>query len=647
MMKKLLFSVVVILLISNDNCTFGAINIDSLLNIAKKENQAIKKIKLLNQISFSYINNDPSLGVKYGRQALELAKLHNLKNEESIALLNIGSNYINIDSGQLAVFCLNESLKICRELDNKIGAANALANLGNLFLNQSDYPSALKNYFESLKIEEEFSPDKAGINITLGNIGVVYYYMGNYDKSIEYYNKALAISEGLNRRRDIANNLGNIALVYHAKSDFEKSLEYNFRALKIYLSISDSMGIAGCYGNIGNSYQDLSNFTKAIFYHKKALKVYNEVGSIREAALDISSIGNIYFDYFMFNKHKNILNNSLVYKSIDFLEKGTAISLSISDFYNAKDNLFILSDAYKEIGNYKMAFEVYSKAIALKDSLFSIEEISKINKLENQREIDIRDKEIEIEKLKNEKITTQRMNLFIGIIVLFIGVISLIYLLTLINRQKKKADKLLLNILPRKIANRLKNKEKIISDHFESVSIVFIDIKGFTDYSRGKNPQIVVEMLNEIFTRFDRLANKYGLEKIKTIGDAYMAAAGLPEICNDHPLRVAKFSIDVQKTMTNFINKEGLKMEFRIGIGSGSVVAGIIGENKFSYDMWGDTVNKASRMESNGVPGKIQVSEEFYNACTKLNSNLDFEYRGKIKIKGYDESVDVWFLNYN
>jgi class 3 adenylate cyclase len=184
------------------------------------------------------------------------------------------------------------------------------------------------------------------------------------------------------------------------------------------------------------------------------------------------------------------------------------------------------------------------------------------------------------------------------------------------DRQVKLArfqeqEKILHNILPAAIAERLVSGEKTIADSFEHVSIVFVDIVGFTKLSEHISAEQLVVLLNGIFTEFDHLARKHGLEKIKTIGDAYMAVAGAPLPQDDHALCAAHFALDVAEAIREFRTPSNEPIELRIGIHSGRLVAGIIGENKFAYDLWGDAVNMASRMESHGEVGRIHVSEEF------------------------------------
>jgi adenylate cyclase len=199
-----------------------------------------------------------------------------------------------------------------------------------------------------------------------------------------------------------------------------------------------------------------------------------------------------------------------------------------------------------------------------------------------------------------------------------------------LDREAARSERLLLNILPGSIADRLKSAPDLIADRIPEASILFADIVGFTEISRKMDASHLVGMLNEIFVGFDRAAKRLGLEKIKTIGDAYMVAAGLPEPRSDHAQAAIEMATAMQRHLETMC-AEHPELRLRIGIHTGPIVAGVIGESKFTYDLWGDNVNIASRMESQGLPGRIQVTESFARA---LAGAWEFEDRGLIEVKG-------------
>jgi guanylate cyclase len=206
--------------------------------------------------------------------------------------------------------------------------------------------------------------------------------------------------------------------------------------------------------------------------------------------------------------------------------------------------------------------------------------------------------------------------------------------------EQEKAENLLLNILPRSIADRLKAQDRPIADQFESASILFADVVDFTPWSERLPPSEVVGCLDHLFTHFDGLAERYGLEKIKTIGDCYMVAAGVPTPRADHARVLALMALDMVAAMRSNNELGHLGLELRAGINSGPVVAGVIGRKRFLYDLWGDAVNTASRMESYGAPGRIQITRPTYEL---LAEEFECEPRGAITVKGKGE-VEAWYL---
>ena len=197
--------------------------------------------------------------------------------------------------------------------------------------------------------------------------------------------------------------------------------------------------------------------------------------------------------------------------------------------------------------------------------------------------------------------------------------------------EQEKSERLLLNVLPASVANRLKESDQVIADGFTAATVLFADIVGFTPLAHDLPPTDTVALLDRVFAAWDRLADRYGVEKIKTIGDAYMAAAGLPTPREDHLEAIADLALEMGGEAERCAEKSGVPLEVRVGIDTGPVVAGVIGRSKFTYDLWGDTVNTASRMESHGMPGAIQVTERVYE---QLRGGYELQRRGTIEVKG-------------
>ena len=209
-----------------------------------------------------------------------------------------------------------------------------------------------------------------------------------------------------------------------------------------------------------------------------------------------------------------------------------------------------------------------------------------------------------------------------------------------LEQERQRSESLLLNVLPGPVATRLKLEPGTIADGFDSVTVLFADIAGFTELASRVSSEHLVEVLNTIFSEFDRLVDQYGLEKIKTIGDAYMVAGGLPFPVDNHASKMARLALNMRDFIQQYAYRTSLNLDVRIGIHCGPVVAGVIGTKKFSYDLWGDTVNTASRMESHGEPGRIQVTEPMH---VLLDGAYEFVERGEIRVKG-KQPMRTWFL---
>lgn len=226
----------------------------------------------------------------------------------------------------------------------------------------------------------------------------------------------------------------------------------------------------------------------------------------------------------------------------------------------------------------------------------------------------------------------------IFLLVYFVNQKNLLF--ELLRQEQVKSDNLLLNILPRDIAARLKQGEHTIADDYESVSIMVVDLVDFTPLSAACEPKAMVEFLSEMFSTFDQLVEKYGVEKIETVGDSYMVAAGLPTPRPDHAQVVTRMALEIQDYFKRGVYLEGHALNFRIGINSGPITAGVIERKKISFNVWGDTVNTASRMQTHSLPGQIQISDATYQL---VKDDFVCEPRGNITVKGKGE-MDVWLV---
>jgi class 3 adenylate cyclase len=341
-------------------------------------------------------------------------------------------------------------------------------------------------------------------------------------------------------------------------------------------------------------------------------------------------------------------------------------SLRLAQKYSLKDQI---ADAYLKLsqlheykGNFKSSFDNYKNYITYRDSVKNVSvsrEISKIRELiEAEKEIieaEREKKEAELERdLAMQKERNQRnVAIGIGVALFLIGLLTFgLYRRTLfisktkkiIEAERNRSEELLLNILPEQTAIELKKSGTVEAKKYDSVSVLFSDFKGYTNYAEDLSPELLVKSLSFYFSEFDNIIEKNGLEKIKTIGDAYMCAGGLPFPDKDHAKKItlaAQEMMDFVTLAKNDVAKDYANFDIRIGISSGPVVAGVVGSKKYSYDIWGDTVNVASRMESMSEVGRINISEKTYML---IKSDFECEYRGEFDIKNRGK-LKMYFVN--
>jgi class 3 adenylate cyclase len=300
-----------------------------------------------------------------------------------------------------------------------------------------------------------------------------------------------------------------------------------------------------------------------------------------------------------------------------------------------------------------MALEYLEKYSALKDSIFNSDKMSELSEINTKNAIEINEEKFKAIQLKKDILSQAEIRKqkkikdysIIGLVLVAIAMLFFYYQRNKIRKEKQRSEELLLNILPEEVADELKKKGSAEAQQIDEVTVLFTDFKGFTQLAEKLTPKELVAEINECFSAFDYIVEKYNVEKIKTIGDAYMAAGGLPTANTTHAKDVIYAALEIQLFMEKFKAKKiaanELFFEIRIGIHTGPVVAGIVGVKKFAYDIWGDTVNTASRMESSGEVGKVNISGATFDLVKDL---FECEYRGKIQAKGKGE-IDMYFVH--
>jgi class 3 adenylate cyclase/Tfp pilus assembly protein PilF len=620
-MKRLLLLPVIAILFSLQS--FGQNNLDSLWGVWKNTTQPdTTRLKAIHRFAVSgYLFSQPDSAFHYLQKEYDFAKKEGLKKHMAQALFIQGVSYYLRGSYPEALDLYQQSLEMNQKLGDKRGVARSLNNMGVIYDVQGNYPQALNYYQRSLTIKEKLGDDK-GVAQSLNNMGIIHKFQGNYSQALEYAQRSLAIRKETNDKKGISQSFNNIGSIYREQGSYATSLEYYKGSLAIKEELNDTKGIAESLINIGLIHKYQGNYSKALEYAQRSLTIKEELTDRKGIAGALITIGQIY----QLQERRQL--------ALDHCKKGLELSETIDALLLEREACNCLYTTYKGLGDSGSALEYHERMVALKDTIFNEENTKKLTRLEMQYEFDKK------EAVMNERSEKQK----IGLIASGMGLLLLLALAFSVYSGKKKSDELLLNILPEETAKELKAKGHADAKLIDEVTVLFTDFKGFTALSEQLSPEELVQDLNECFSAFDRICEKYGIEKIKTIGDAYMAASGLPVPDADHASKVVQAAFE----MRNFIEEgkqrkiiAGLPyFEIRIGVHTGPVVAGIVGVKKFQYDIWGDTVNIASRMESSGEPGKVNISDATYKL---VKDQFECTSRGEIEVKGKG-LMKMWFV---
>ena len=594
----------------------GQLVIDSLLkeltgeHFRNKEDTA--KVSMLNALSNEYVVIDDAAGAKYGQQSLELAEKLQWKKGMACADNALGANYFHLPGHTVSLEYFSAAIKICEETGDKKLLSATYSNMAGLYSRQSDYHAALKYLQKRLKTDEG-AQDKMGLVQTYRDIGLAYSHMNDFPKALSNQLTSLKIADELGDKKEIARTMGQISIVYEDMGNYTDAKEYLFKALKM----SNTSNIADFYSSIGETPSALGN-------EFKSFKKREELGNIAATVAIESSNGLSYKD------HEDSA------KALEYMFKE-----ALSYEYEKKEAAAQTDEERQQL---KYMQELKEKQIEYEFS----QKMARSEALQQQKEQErIHQEAIEkINREKNDAITKEQLkrekniryaSVSGAVLLLIIALTAIVALrqkrkdnLT-ISREKQRSEELLLNILPAEVAEELKEKGRAAARHFDNVTVLFTDFVGFTHASERMDPAALIDELHTCFKRFDEITANYDIEKIKTIGDAYLAVCGLPIANPRHAQNVVAAALEIRDFMQQRYAQLGDKtFELRIGVHSGSVVAGIVGVKKFAYDIWGDTVNTAARLQENSEPGKVNISDVTYEI---VKGTFECHYRGEIAAK--------------
>jgi adenylate cyclase len=607
------------------------------------------------------------------------------KKQMASCLNNIAAMYADMGRISDAFDHHERSMRLREQIGDRPGIATTLNNLGLLYFKNEKFSEAMDHYQRSLVIFQEVG-DQEGVGTALHNIAGVYQKQGKLALALEHHQKELRIRQQMNDQYGLAGAYNNIGKVLDDQGAFKDALDNFNKALEIRERITDRLGAAYTLRHIGELMKKMGRKSDALSYLTRSLDKFHELGDSKNEAMALHTSAEIAFE----------LNELTI--AARHGERALTLARELKWPEGIRNAAKVLSGIYGKQGRWEESFSMNQLYLTLRDSdkkampglkafdpmatpgqtdaespkqgewvqAFSTHQLFQHmldsvrnettrsltvkNQLQNDYQMKVladslqyvrRSETIALEVARKEAdIQRQRIALLsTGVVILLLLVLAMA-----IFFGKKRSDGLLLNILPRETAEELKRSGSAKARHFDSVTVIFTDFKGFTTISEQLSPQLLVEEINECFSAFDRIMEKHGVEKIKTIGDSYMAAGGLPTENGTHAIDVVRAALDIQDYMARLGAMKKAKgipyFEIRIGIHTGPVVAGIVGIKKFQYDIWGDTVNTASRMESAGEVGRVNISENTY---LQVKDHFNCAFRGEIETKGKGQ-VRMYFV---
>ncbi|TMI90297.1 MAG: tetratricopeptide repeat protein [Bacteroidetes bacterium] len=602
-------------------------------------------VNLLLRKSKEKLGTSPDSAISLAMQAKSLADEINYPQGKALSLKNIGLGYYYQGKSLETLDYWTQSLAMYESLKDETGVANLLSNIGAVYSDQGDDVKALDYALRSLSIAEKLG-DKLRILSALNLVGNIYSSKDQTkDKALEYLLRALPLCEEIGNNESLGVISENIGQLYFEKGNYLKAQEYFKKAITV---MGDNANAPFAYNGIGKTYLKQGNVEEALKYHNQALNLAEKLDVKIRMVEAYQGIANVY------NKKSDLKTAIYYYIQAENLANELKYNPRLKEIYEE------MASTYEKAGDYKNAYVYQTRLNIVKDSLFNETSEKKLGALQfefdlqkKQNEITLltKDKDLQAVSLKRQKLAKNAF--MIGLVLAF--TIALLIFRSyrikakthkILDRQKNEIENLLLNILPVEVAHELKTTGHSTPRQYESVSVMFTDFKGFTTIADKMPPDDLVKELDDCFIAFDGIIEKYNLEKIKTIGDSYMCAGGIPTPDETHVLKMVKAGLEIQQYVASYNERReenGLEPWLvRIGIHVGPVVAGVVGKKKYAYDIWGSSVNIASRMESNGEPGKVNISSATYEL---IKDFYECSYRGKISAKNIGE-IDMYFIEH-
>lgn len=542
--------------------------------------------------------------------------------------IDSGNAAVNAGRYDDAIALFQHALQDARAAQDRPGEAKGLERIGLAYEFKGDYAKALEHHFSALRIYDVLK-DQAGISTTTGHIGIVYDNLRDFDKAIEYYSKAIALDSARKDMESLSGNLHNLGGVYAQTGKLDDALRLTLQAMEINKRIGKKDWLALNVSSIANIYVGKGQLDEALKYYDESLRLSAAEGDDYGRTVSLISIGDVYYKRKQFDP------------ALDYYRQALEVVRRTGAVDYEQLTLQRLAAVSQQVGDYQSALDYFERYTILKDSLYNQENTKKIVEQRMQYEFD---KKEALAAAELQRTRTIQWAFAGGFAIVLVFAVVVWRQRNRINEARKRSDELLLNILPEEVAEELKERGSAEARHFDHVTVMFTDFKGFTALSELVSPAELVSEIDTCFRAFDAITEQLDVEKIKTIGDSYMCAAGLPRHQEDHALLVVQAALQIRDFMLRHAEERRAAgrpaFEIRIGVHTGPVVAGIVGVKKFQYDIWGDTVNTASRMESSGEPGKVNISASTFEL---VRDRFVCQHRGQIDAKGKG-ALDMYFV---
>lgn len=592
------------------------------------------------------LNQNPAQSYELAGAAKTAAEADGNKKQQARAMSLMGVAKYKVDDYAKAKILINQAVELSGEAKDSSTLSFSKYWLANVELNQGQYTKALELYQTALAIAQNIN-DKKNIARALDGKATIYESLGEDDKALDFYKQSLQAAKDVDFKEwfgGITFSLGNYS---YRKGNLDDAIAKYNEAIQLSEATNNLNNKANCYQQLASVYYDKNNPKEAMKYVQQAMDLFQQTGSMSSFS------------------HSRLLMSTILLSdreydlSIDLARMSLAEGKENGETGLQKNSAYVLYYAYVGKGDKAKALQYHEMYHELSEAEHDQNLGKKLTQMELQANFEkeraiskaVQDKEkAEINaQLDRQKLVKKASFIGIGLLAVIAALAIFAFIQKrkdnqLIAAEKRKSDDLLLNILPAEVAQELKDSGKSKAKNYDRATVLFADIKNFTGAAESLTPDQLVSEIDFYFKNFDEITTKYKIEKIKTIGDAYLCVGGLPIADQDNAFYVVSAALEIQQFMLKVKEEKSRKgeiyFEIRIGIHTGPLIAGIVGLRKFAYDIWGDTVNVAARMEQHGEEGKINISGSTF---ALIQGKFRCTSRGMIEAKNKGQ-IEMYFV---